>query len=273
MLNRFLGWSDGGRTPREPGIVLPELRPALAEYLRDTGNYPGAETWLLTSRLYLQSTTVEPDGFGDDPDAPQRPIFAYGPVKPARAEAWLDSLAPLTFIDIGTCDPRYPDYYPYLLLYDAYDQGLITSLEELERNFILLQAMQENRSLLYPGQYGILEPNYYYVYYARQLGGCPGFGSPRGDPAGLAYGFQQETFAELACLYANNALPPDPDARFDDVLAHQMNLLYGRGPSTQEISIFNAGIAGCEGEEECTATGYASSVCTALAGSSEMLFY
>src|SRR5207253_9943983 len=37
ILNRLLAWSDGGRFPREPGIVLPEVREVLADYLKETG--------------------------------------------------------------------------------------------------------------------------------------------------------------------------------------------------------------------------------------------
>lgn len=272
MLSRFLGWSDGGRSPREPGTILPELRQALADYLRETGDIPGAEKLILTSRLYLQKTIVEPDGWGDDPKAPSLPVYAYGPVKAVSAETWLDSIAPLTFIDLGTCDPRFPDYYAYLQLYDAFDQGIITSTAALEENFLKLSQMQESRAVLSLGYYGIAEPNTYYTYYARQLGGCPGFGSPRGAPSGLAFGFAQETFAELACTYAYNAVPPGLDASTDAVIAHQMNILYGRTPSDEESALIKSALNTCSGED-CTQGGIARSLCTAFTGSSELLFY
>lgn len=272
LLSRFLGWSDGGRTPREPGTVLPELRQALADYLRETGDIPGAEKLILTSRLYLQKTIIEPDGWGDDPGAPTLPVFAFGPVKPLVAEAWLDTLAPLTFIELGTCDPRYPDYYAYLLLYDAFSRGTITSTAALEENFLKLAQMQESRAVLSTGYYGIAEPNMYYTYYARQLGGCPGFGAPRGAPAGLAFGFAQETFAELACTYADNAVPPGLAASTDAVIEHQTNILYGRAPSSEEVALIKSALNTCSGDD-CTQGGIARSLCTAFAGSSEMLFY
>jgi hypothetical protein len=273
ILDRFLGWSDGGRFPRRPGIVLPELRQALAEYLRETGDYLGAEKLLLTSRLYLQTAVVEPDGFGDDPNAPEQPVYAHGPVKAANAETWIDSVAPLTFGDLGNCDPRYPNFYAMALLYDAFDRGAISSTAALGRDLLLLYEMQEGKYGMYPGAYGFLEPSGYYQYYAAQLGGCPGFGTMRGEASGLAFGFAQETFAELACTYAEQAAPPNiQEPSLEELLEYQMNMLYARSPRPEELAVFESARNNCSADD-CTSNGVVRSTCTALLGSAEMLFY
>jgi hypothetical protein len=85
ILDRLLAWNDGGRFPRRPGVLLPEVREVLANYLRETGDYPGAERLVLTSLLYRQTARVASDGLGDDPNAPVPPVWASGPVKPALA--------------------------------------------------------------------------------------------------------------------------------------------------------------------------------------------
>lgn len=273
LLSRYLGWSDGGRFPREPGIILPELRVALADYLQRTGDLPGAERLLLTSRLYLQSAIVEPDGFGDDPHAPQLPVFAYGPVKAANAETWLDSVAPLTFGGMGTCDPRYPEFYSMILLYDAFDRGAITSTAALGDSLLRLYQLQEGKYPMVEGENGYYEPSGYYNYYARQLGGCPGFGAVRGEATGLAFGFAQESFAELACLYADFATPPGVlEPSLAQIVDHQMKTVYGRSATVEEQAIFQSARNNCVGEE-CSSNRTVSSVCTALVGSAEMLFY
>jgi hypothetical protein len=273
ILNRLLAWSDGGRFPREPGIVLPEVRQVVAEYLRDTGDYPGAERLVITSSLYQQTAQVAPDGRGDDPDAPSLPVWAFGPVKPSSAETWLDSIAPMTFVDMGTCDPRYPDYYPYFLMYDAYERQMIT-LEQLEQDMAALHAMQESRISMAPGYYEIMEPSYLYTYYARLIGGCPGFMAERQEPSGLAFGFAQETIAELACA-TGTAQFADPPQGFslNNAVTHQMRTLFGREPEADELASFTEAFSNnCTGED-CTEAGIVRSVCTALTGAAEMLFY
>jgi hypothetical protein len=275
ILNRLLGWSDGGRFPREPGVLIPEVRQVLASYLETTGDYPGAERLVLTSLLYRQSSHVEPDGLGDDPSAPEAPVFASGPVKPASAEVWLDSLAPLTWINIGTCDPRYPDFFAYFLMYQAQMEGQIT-LQQLADDMRRLHTMQDSRIYFGPnqGQLPIDEPSTTYTYVARLIGGCPGFQAPRQEASGLVFGFSQETLAEYACAtgVAQNVEPPSGERSLQSVLAHQMRTVFGREPRVDELRAFIEGFNRCTGDD-CTRAGQTRSICTALLGSAEMLFY
>jgi hypothetical protein len=273
ILNRLLAWNDGGRFPRTVGALLPEVRQALADYLRETGDYPGAERIVMTSWLYTQTAHNEPDGHGDDPSAPTPPVYASGPLKPATAEMWIDSLAPLTFKYIGTCDPRYPDYVAFGEMYQAYmDQKI--DLKQLGRDMQTLYMMQGNRIYFgpYQGGLGISEPSYTYTYLARLIGGCPGFGVARQEASGLAFGFGQETIAELACA-PNAALNIAPSSDLGQTLTHQMQTVFGRDPTPTEIDAFVQGSAGCSGMDECSDQGKARSICTALLGSAEMLFY
>lgn len=273
ILERLLGWSDGGRFPREPGILLPEVRDALARILRETGDYPAAERLVMTSWLYRQSARVEPDGLGDDPAAPVPPPYYSGPVKARSAEAWLDSASAVT-TGLGTCDPRYSDGFAYILMYQAAQTGTIT-MGKLEEDVAALWVMQENRQRLVLNQeIGINFPDTGYTSIARLMGGCPGFQAQRQSPEGIAYAYGQESVAELLCTYYDLrarpiAAPPLTVAR---LLTHQMGLLFGREPLPEEVAEFEAAYMGCAGNA-CSEAQLVKSMCSALLGSAEALFY
>lgn len=269
ILNRYLGWSDKGRFPREPGIVLPEVREVLADYLRRTGDYPGAERVVLTSWLYRMKAEVADDGFGDDPLAPVPAIYAHGPVKPALAETWLDSTEALT-VDLGTCDPRYSDGFPFFLILDAIGNGMVTDAEgtaDIRR----LWEMQENRT---PWDEEQGQPDFTYQFVARLIGGCPGFQNDRQEQTGLSYAFTQETLAELLCNVdiPGNDLTPPGTVNVENTLAHQMRIAYGRSPTAAETADYVAAQATCAGAE-CSENGTKNSVCVGLLGGAEMIFY
>lgn len=274
MLNRFLAWSDGGRNPREPGIVIPEVRQSLAEYIAENGDYPGAEAMLLTSFLYTQSAQVEPDGFGDDPNAVVPPVWASGPVKPAMAEVWLDSLRPLFSADLlGTCDPRYTDGGAYFGLFQAAQTGTITPAR-LESELARVHAMLgDRRRFRLDDNSGLMIPDFQYEGIARQIGGCPGFATTREPPDGMAFAFTQESLAEQICFptVATEATPPS-DPTLENILSHQMRLLFAREPAPEEIDAFASARATCTGDD-CTVQAAVNSVCVGLLGSAEFLFY
>ena len=266
ILNRLLGWSDGGRFPREPGIVLPEVRQVVATHLRETGDYPSAERLVLTSWLYRQQAAVPDDGLGDDPNAVIPPIWQHGPVKPATAEVWLDSIKPLTY-DIGTCDPRYSDFFPYFVLEE---EGTLEGMSaaEIAEDHRRLWEMQESRV---PWNDFDSFPDYTYTYVARLIGGCPGFQARRQPQTGLSYAFTQESVAEYLCN-TDVATGLGDDGAVDDLLDHQMRLAFGRSPDAEETAIFVAEAENCVGAE-CTAGALRNSVCVGLLGAAEMIFY
>lgn len=266
ILNRLLGWSDGGRFPREPGIVLPEVRQVLAAHLRETGDYPSAERLVLTSWLYRQAAEVPDDGLGDDPNAVIPPIWQHGPVKPATAEVWLDSVKPLIF-DFGACDPRYPDFFPYFVLQqEAANYGI--PQDQLEDDYRRLWELQESRI---PWNDAENFPDGVYNYLARLIGGCPGFASRRQPQTGLSYAFTQESLAEALCSPDVGTGLGDGGA-VADILDDQMRIAFGRSPDADEVAIFEAESANCVGSE-CTASALRNATCVGLLGSAEMIFY
>ena len=266
ILNRLLGWSDGGRFPREPGIILPEVREVVADYLRETGDYPGAERLVITSWLYRQKAEVADDGFGDDPYAPVPPIYQHGPVKPALAETWLNSTKAIT-LDFGTCDPRYSDGFPYFLILDAANQGTITQQQALEDVRTLYEMMEDRRP--FNEQEGI--PDFTYGFIARLIGGCPGFTNTRQPQTGLSYAFTQESLSELLCQ-PGVAAGLGEDTEVEDILRTQMRLTLGRNPTAEETDEFVAASETCVGTE-CAPAALRNSVCVGLLGSMPMIFY
>lgn len=273
ILNRLLAWSDGGRFPREPGIVLPEVREVVADFLRETGDYPAAERMVLTSWLYRQAAEVEPDGYGEDPAAPVPPIYQHGPVKPVIAETWLDSTRALTYdFDGGTCDPRYTDGFPYFILLDGLNNGVPVAQvgEDMERLYLMMEDRRAWDETGGGGYYPFAIPDFAYDSVAGLLGGCPGFGTERGAQTGLSYAFTQETIAELLCSANPPALGDGTEVA--DILDYQMRLTFGRAPTDEEIADFEAAAETCSGAD-CTPAGMRNSVCVGLLGSMPMIFY
>lgn len=279
ILSRFLQWSDGGRFPRSPGVVTPKVRQIVADYLKETKNYPATEKLVLTSILYRGAAEVEPDGYGDDPLAPQPPVWAHGPVKWTRTETLLNSVGSVS-IDLGACDARYTDSFAYFLLLQGYqDAGGSVPLSTLQADLVRLHDLQESIVPLttYTDQgvsYTI--PDQTFAAVARIIGGCPGFTDGRYDArAGLSYSFSQEGLAELVCIptqVADNLFPPGGDTSVGGILTHQMRNLWSRNPTDEEIKDVEAAFANCTGPE-CTNAGLANGVCVALTTANEILFY
>lgn len=273
ILNRLLAWSDGGRFPREPGIVLPEVREVLADYLRESGDYAAAERMVINSLLYRQAAEIEPDGFGEDPLAPVPPIYQHGPVKPVIAETWLDSTAALTFELGGTCDPRYTDGFPYFLLMEGAGENGIPQAQLGEDVARLYEMMEDRRAwdeTGADGYYPFPVPDFTYDYVAGLIGGCPGFDGEREAQTGLSYAFTQETLAELLC--AADPLALGDDTEVADILRFQMRQTLGRNPTNTEIADFEAAADTCAGAE-CSPEGMRNQVCVGLLGSMPMIFY
>jgi hypothetical protein len=235
LLDRFLGWSDGGRTPRRPGTILPDVRLALANWLEETGDLPGAERLVLTSQLYTMPA---------DLGAEDAPVYAHGPLKAAQAEVWLDSLLRLRrpTYELGTCDVRYLGNDSEYLLYDAFEVGLIDE-DRLYQDLEKLHRLQGDRR-----PFGEEGPDETYQSFADSMGGCPLLGKQRYEASALAFGYAQEALSHLLCEGVEASLD------------RQMQVLFGRDPTDQERSDFSDASNGRE-------------ICIGLSGSAEMLFY
>lgn len=267
ILERYLGWNDGGRFPRTVGIELPAVRRALTRYLEQTGNWGGAERLVLTSWLYRQRTVFEPD----ERPARDAPVWTSGPVKAADAETWLDSAMNVT-IDFGTCDPRYPDGFGYSLIAQALMNDPRWSPSAIAAEFQKLHALSGSRlPLVYAPDYEGLIPSFQYYGVARLIGGCPGFGTTRTEPVGTAFAFTQESLAELLCQegVVDEGRPLIPETAF--TLHHQMSLVFGREAREEEVAAFLAAHDMCT--DDCDHESTIRSVCVGLLGSAEMLFY
>ena len=268
ILERLLGWSDGGRFPRLPGVVLPDVREVLADYLQKTDSVPAGERLVLDSWLYRMKAAVPDDGLGNDPAAPVPQIYATGPVKPGTAEVWLDSIKPLT-IDLGACDARYADGFPYFLIAQAGQQGVIPA-SQVPVDQKKLWTLEKSK-LPWSDQQNA--PDFTYTGVARLIGGCPGYQSQRQPQTGLSYAFTQESLAEVLCDngVAQHLAPPS-GTDLKSILSHQMELVYGRDPTAQDLADYQTAVAGCSGAD-CTTSGIENSVCVGLLGGAEMVFY
>jgi hypothetical protein len=268
ILERYLGWNDGGRFPREVGIVLPEVRRALTRFLEQTGNWRQAERLVLTSWLYRQRTVFEPGELPAD-----APVWMTGPVKAADAETWLDSAMNVT-IDFGNCDPRYPDGFGYSAIQQILANDPNVDPSTIAAEFVKLHELSGSRlPLVYAPDYQGLIPSFQYYGVARIIGGCPGFNSGRVDPVGTSFAYTQESLAELLCQegVVDEGRPFIPGTTA--TLHHQMSLLFGREARAEEIAGFHAAHDACVPGEDCDSATTISSVCVALLGSAEMLFY
>ena len=257
LLSRYLGWSDGGRTPREPGAVLPEVRQALADYLRISGDYADAERMVLTSWLYRQTTHMDA--------ALDIPVYASGPVKPTIPEVWLTTMTRHT-VATGRDEPRFPDTEYQQQISQAYDDGVI-SLDTHNADLQRLNAMQRNRSVLIVDQNGKLVTMSRFRGDAHSLGGAPGLGRVRQAPEGLAFAFFHDAIAEQLCNDANNA-----GTTVDDALDAWLPRLYGRAVTIEDRTTFAAAYATCSGDD-CAPQAISAAICVALATAPEMHFY
>jgi hypothetical protein len=255
ILDRLLAYSDGGRTPRRSGVLLPEVRQVLAEHLAATGDYPSAERLVITSWLYTMATE------GIDPAAP---VYASGPIKAAPAEVWLDTVLRHTGLrDIeATCEYRYMGNDAEFVLYDAFEMGLIGE-QQLQADTARLHGLMEDRRPL--GDEGVDDT---YAYFAEMIGGCTVAANRRIAADGLAFAYAQEALAGVLCDegFAGEA------SDVASALEGQMPALLGRDPSAEDSAEFDAAARACSADD-CGPERAGALVCSALSGSAEMLFY
>lgn len=253
ILDRLLGWSDGGRTPRRPGALFPEVRRVVADHLERTGNYPATERLVLTSWLYTMPAATD--------DAA---VYAVGPTKPVDAEVWLDKLRAHARLGASTCDVRYLGNESEYLLYDAFEDGLVDE-DQLYEDILRFHDLTGDRRPL--GEEG---PDTSYETFANLIGGCPRTGAERGAPYGVAFANRQEGLADLLCREGFEGSLGSTTVEAE--LRRQMPSLLGRAPTAEEIADFEAAYAECTGDD-CAPEHIPTAVCTALAGSAELTFY
>lgn len=271
ILDRYLDWDEGNRDIRTPGQLFPEMRQVLADFIRDTGDYPAAERLVLTSWLYTQTTDVAVgegvtlEGAADE--ALVSPAFV-GPTKPMNAETWLAGLQHVTSYDLGACDNRYGDGFPYFLLFDAFDQGMI-GIDEYNENMQRMFEMREDR-----GRLAQFDGYFYYdtslAQYAQMLGGCPGFATSRQKPTGVSYAILQEGLAQAFCAPGIDDLAiPDGNVNARSVTEHLVPMMLSRPANDDDVLAITDALAGAG---DVTDDQLISSACIAIAGSAEFLF-
>jgi len=284
LLNRFIDWDDGERDIRTPGHLFPAVRAAVAAHLQETGDVPAAERLVLTSLLYTQAADVA-DGDGvtlDAAGALPSPLFV-GPLKPMSPEAWIATVMAKAGFEVGRCDPRFADGFSYAMVYDAFvdDDGAIQDGAAYNAAMQRLFELRRDFGRLDPsGTFGadgteLLDYARGALFIARQLGGCPGFGTPRQRPAGLAFALTQDNFAALLCDAVTQFPIGNPDREsVRGIIDEQWRNVLGRNVTDDELALAVAA-SGCSalGEGDCAPAALATRTCLALATSTELTFY
>lgn len=294
LLDRLLGWSDGGSEPRRAGRILPEVRALLVEHLEQTHDIRSGERLVIGSLLYRQTNRVAETPLDEhlaeseddrESEPAERPIWASGPLKFTPAEVVLNTVRGSS-VAAGTCDPRMgdDDIYRQQLFGLGFPTGddsdeIIADYNEFITEFNMLQGNwrslveQEVRDPTDPERTVSvlhLDPSYFEV--ARAFGGCPGTGAPRLTALdGLTYAYGQEVAANILCedpevlaIAGAATTPADAGAAF-------MSRFLSRLPTQEEATVFNDLV--CDGVACTSGAEMAKGVCIALLGTHEMLFY
>lgn len=244
LLSRFLGWDDGTFFPRTPGVLLPRVRLALADFLASTGDLPAAERLVLSSWLYRQRAreVAEPS---------PRPVWAVGPLKRAPAETLLDGLLVGTGVDLGVSEPRYPLRRYAKDLLDRYRLGTLDAAG-LERAFAKIEALLAPRTRFAVGPSGVREPDLRYDSWADLLG-------RPGAEEGVRFALSHETVVQELCA----SVASDPRWELETAMERHL----GRAPSAAEEAAIEQALQGCAGD--CAAR----AICEAVLGGAELRFY
>ena len=267
ILDRLLGWNDGGSVPRRPGTLLPMVRSLVAEHLAETGSVASAERLVIESILYRQTGRNDVlRAAGQTPD--ERPIWATGPVKYTSSEVVL-ATAGLP----GTCDPRFPDGEAFANLFIGLDVGGVSGTNLYEQAFAKLIEFTENWTPIVlqerivaeqPVMISALDTTFSDT--ARLFGGCPGVAHTRGDGAdGLTYAYGNELAVNEVC---ERVADPDETRDLGAIVDDTISRFLGRGATSPEQDAF--ALAACA---DCDPPTLAQNVCIAVLGSHEMLLY
>ncbi|MCA9700233.1 MAG: hypothetical protein KC431_22095, partial [Myxococcales bacterium] len=246
------------------GTAVPQARHELVKYILDnSADLRSLHYAVATSIPYLQSS----QGFQES-EFP----WAFGPLKQAEPEIWLDSIKRTTGFQLGTCDHRISHPEDYLDPMSEAANGWTFALVNNSRWII-----NEDRELVTD-----------YRGIAQSLGGCPTNEiSGRFTTVSILNTAVQESFIAEVCDPALTGggsdisiLLPEGmsrDAALDgdiaqDVVARMTRLFYGREPTESEFAKAEGYADQCT-PKPCTAERFARPACFALLSSAEMLFY
>ncbi len=256
-MDRYLGWGAAAG--------LPEVRLALLRYFEGVDlDVPAMERELLTSHLYLQTTTPPENEVA--PLTGEAPRWRYSPVKFMDVETWLDSLSLTVKRDFGQCDHR----FPYV------------------RNGVHPQSGQ---TIYAPHAYPVANPetntpDFTYATVARVLGGCPDrLQQFRFTGTGVVHALDQESILQYLC-YLPDATGLLPGGHFNAPFApgadretrtalfrHQIRSFYSREPADAELGDFLDSTDACLASSACTPDQLPAQLCVALTQGAEFLHY
>lgn len=257
VLNQYLGY--------DLGTELQAVRYELKNYLlENSADIRAVHYAVATSVAYLQSSQGwEGSKFR----------WAYGPLKQANAEAWIDSVKRTTGYRLGECDHRIP--FPEDLLFDN---------EGNPRNGWTFALVNNSRWVVDQDRDVVRD----YQQLAQTLGGCPSNEvSSRFTTVSILGTAVTEAFVAQVCdpsVAGGGAdisiLLPEGMQRdvvldeqvAQDIVARQTRLFYGREPSESELEAAVGYADQCQ-PKPCDAEHFARPVCFALLSGAEMIFY
>jgi hypothetical protein len=259
-LSRYLGY--------DAGVKMPLVQQALVTLASDSGGDVRAlEREILTSLLYTMAAAApDPDGTPSDEGTPP---YWHGPMKHMTAEAWLDSVELLTGIELGSCDPRFPEPFAGAPYPGAPFEEYRFHPNEFPKDPYFPAAANW--------------PDFRYASLAWRIGGCPNqVAQTRFTGTGVMISLAhaqnlQETCANMAqgalLLPAGfSASAADPET-LRELATHMIDVVsLGETPPGLDAAIDDA-VDGCLADDDCNAELFAIQTCNSLLQSAPFLFY
>jgi hypothetical protein len=259
-LLRYLGY--------DAGVKMPLVQQALVTLASESGGDVRAlEREILTSVLYTMAADApDPDGTPADEGTPD---YWHGPMKHMTAEAWLDSVELLTGLELGSCDPRFPEP----LAGEPYPGAPFEELRFHPNEF--------PKDPYFPAEANW--PDFLYATLASRIGGCPNqVAQTRFTGTGVMISLAHAQNLQINCgLMAPDAplLPAgssasatEPEA-LRDVATHMIDVVsLGEPPPGLDAAIDDA-VDGCLDDDDCNAESFAIQTCNSLLQSAPFLFY
>lgn len=259
-LVRYLGY--------RAGVQIPRVAQVLVDLLDATnGDVRRIEREILTSQLYwMASAFPDPE---ETPEELSSPDFWHGPMKQMTAEMWLDSVANLSGMDLGHCDPRFPDV-----------QGGRPEGAPYEDNKWHPNEYPKDLDG-WPAEAN--KPDYRYRDMARLLGGCPDqLAQLRFTGTGVMIALAQSNITQEICAEVTVEAPIVPGNLdpTDKSVAHLTEIadhMYGAALLTEVPEglqdALDGSVEGCRDDAECDAGMFAFHICSAVLKSGPFLFY